>query len=233
MAATIKERALDTRVEGPCMSACTLLLLAGQERSASPAAQIGFHQPSFPGFGPDGMEDATDELRAEYRRAGVEGRFVDRAMEFPGDMMWFPPHQELLRANVLTATETTVWARTPESRARQRVRMEAWVARHAYRLNEEGPRRFNRVTTFERAEADKGTLTYHIRIDADRRNVDVASARATLAPVTRDSACMDEGVSWALRHGARVVFSYRDRGNRILFALPVTSCPDPSPDPEL
>ena len=50
MAELIRARGLDTRVERNCASACTLILLAGKDRSAHRFAQIGFHQPDFPGL---------------------------------------------------------------------------------------------------------------------------------------------------------------------------------------
>lgn len=226
IAAAIKERGLDTRVEGPCMSACTLLLLAGRERSASPVASIGFHQPSFPGFGSDGLEDATEELRQEYRRLGVEAQFVDRAMQTPAVAMWYPPHEELLAANVLTATEIRARAHTPESRARAQAMLEGWIARQAWRVNRDAPTSVDSLTTLEGAEADAATLTYRYRVAVDRRAVDVAAARASLARLAREGACDDPGLSWAVRRGGRMVYSFRDRGNRVLFDLPVTSCPE-------
>ena len=44
MADVVRRYQLNTRVEGECFSACTLVLLAGANRSAGERARIGFHR---------------------------------------------------------------------------------------------------------------------------------------------------------------------------------------------
>lgn len=50
IAGVIREHKFDAQVVEKCASACTIILLAGRNRMASRLAQIGFHQPDFPGM---------------------------------------------------------------------------------------------------------------------------------------------------------------------------------------
>lgn len=108
--ATITARRLDTRAEGQCLSACTFVLLAGRERTASPATPIGFHRASFPGWSAADSRAAAMEMEADYRRAGIPADFIRRVVATPAESMWVPTEDELLAANVLTTVETVVTA---------------------------------------------------------------------------------------------------------------------------
>lgn len=103
LAGVIRERGLNTYVEGYCASACTIAFLAGKERAADPAAKIGFHASRSVGS----MEatpppQETAQLRTLYRNAGLPDSFVRQALDTPHAKMWHPPHELLLSAGVLT-----------------------------------------------------------------------------------------------------------------------------------
>ena len=103
MAEVVERYRLNTRVEGDCFSACTLVLLAGTSRSAGDKAQIGFHRGRAVG---ETAEDRALPARAEemeiYRRAGLKPEFVRRIVATPNDAIWIPSRGELLREDVLT-----------------------------------------------------------------------------------------------------------------------------------
>jgi ATP-dependent protease ClpP protease subunit len=99
----IKARQIDTRVVENCESACTLLFLAGHERSASPLAAIGFHQPDFPGLSSEGRESLIQSNREDYRAAGMTDEFIDRVMATSPEHMWYPTGDEMTQAGVLNA----------------------------------------------------------------------------------------------------------------------------------
>lgn len=101
IAREIRERGLYTHAEGDCASACTVLLLAGRERSAAPEARIGFHRPQFAGVDDERWVDAQ-VLLAVYRAAGLGAAFIERVRGTPAGSMWFPTRDELLRNHVLT-----------------------------------------------------------------------------------------------------------------------------------
>ncbi len=97
----IKARRLDTRVVEDCESACTLLFLAGAERSASPLAAIGFHQPDFPGLSSQQRDSMIQSNREDYRAAGISDEFIDRIMATSPEQMWYPTGDEMTEAGVL------------------------------------------------------------------------------------------------------------------------------------
>jgi ATP-dependent protease ClpP protease subunit len=99
----IKARRLDTRVVQNCESACTLLFLAGVERSASPLAAIGFHQPDFPGLSSQERASIIQSNREDYRAAGITDQFIDRIMATTPEQMWYPTGEEMTNAGVLNA----------------------------------------------------------------------------------------------------------------------------------
>lgn len=103
LADVIRQRGLDTYVEGHCASACTIAFLAGRERAAAPSARVGFHASRAVGSTestPPSSENA--EIREIYRQAGLPDVFVRRALSTPADNMWYPSHEEMLSARVLT-----------------------------------------------------------------------------------------------------------------------------------
>ena len=103
MADVVKRYQLNTRVEGECFSACTLVLLAGANRSAGERARIGFHRGRA--IGESAEDRALPAQREElelYRSAGLKPEFVKRIVSTPNDNIWIPSRQELLREDVLT-----------------------------------------------------------------------------------------------------------------------------------
>jgi len=103
MADVVRRYRLNTRVEGECFSACTLVLLAGANRSAGERARIGFHRGRSIGESSDDRAGPAEREEAElYRSAGLKAEFVKRIVATPNDDIWIPSRQELLREDVLT-----------------------------------------------------------------------------------------------------------------------------------
>lgn len=224
MAAAIRERRLDTRVEGYCMSACTSLLLAGRERTAPEQARVGFHQPSFPGMDAYEMRDAIERTRAEYLAAGVSPAFVARALMTPAQGMWFPQPDELIEAKVLTGS--TVYVVEGNERRRETVaemRLRRQMAASAARINASAPVRVAEGITMERASASGSTLTQHYRVTLE--GVDIAGSRQRLNRNLRSDICSDVIMALAVSQGARFVHSYVDARGRPMLDVAVTRCP--------
>jgi len=102
MADVVRRYRLNTRVEGECFSACTLVLLAGANRSAGERALIGFHRGRS--VGESDEERATPASRDEaalYVKAGLRPAFVSRIVATPNDDIFIPSRSELLREEVL------------------------------------------------------------------------------------------------------------------------------------
>ncbi|MFL6845431.1 MAG: hypothetical protein ACJ8ER_11190 [Allosphingosinicella sp.] len=224
MAALIRKRRLDTRVEKDCMSACTSILLAGRERTAPEQARIGFHQPSFPGADAYEMGDAVERTRDEYLAAGVDRNFVWRALATPAENIWIPSPEELVEANVLTGSDVFVTqggVRRRESLAEMRIRHS--LAATAAQINASAPVRVNEAITMERATASGTTLTHYYKVTLE--HVDVAGSRRQLAQSLRRDTCSDAATAVAVGEGARFVHSYSDASGRPLLDVAVTQCP--------
>jgi hypothetical protein len=225
MAALIRNRRLDTRVEQYCMSACTSLLLAGRERTAPEQARIGFHQPSFPGMDSYEMGDAIERTRAEYLAAGVSPAFVARALITPAQSMWFPQPDELIEAKVLTGSPVMVATADGGSRRESlaEMRLRRNMAAQAASLNAAGPERLGPITLMERASASGTTLTFHYRLETDETLS--AAGRRQLEGNLRRQACSNVEMALAIRDGGKFVHSYSNSKGRPLADVAISRCP--------
>ena len=100
IAEAIRRRGLDTYVDGLCASACTVALMAGRDRGATPNARIGFHRASFAGV--DVLQG--DPLAAVYREAGASPAFLARVASTSSRDIWYPTPRELVDNHVITRT---------------------------------------------------------------------------------------------------------------------------------
>jgi ATP-dependent protease ClpP protease subunit len=100
LAALVREKSLNTYVEGRCLSACTYVFLAGDDRAATPNAQIGFHPPTFAGTSVS--KAGLADMLAYYRTAGISESFLTRVRNTPSNEMWYPTRDELIDNGVLT-----------------------------------------------------------------------------------------------------------------------------------
>ncbi len=150
MADIVRRLGLDTAVEGHCESACTLVLLAGRERLATPQARVGFHGGRSVGAGVDPQDSAllTQRLLEGYRSAGIPADFLAQVASVPNGRVWYPTHEELLASGVLSATDRTPpdlsWLHAVKSReelVRRYLTVEVLVL-----LAERFPADFERVT---------------------------------------------------------------------------------------
>ena len=122
----ILKRELDTHAVDYCESACSIILLAGVDRTASNLAKIGFHQTSIT---PEGAQSEYNELKDEmdfkvlfdyaswllkdtqdlilnhmhyYKDVGLSLEFVIKTLEAYSDEMWYPRHTYTVSEGVLT-----------------------------------------------------------------------------------------------------------------------------------
>jgi len=102
MAAVVRDRRLDTYVETICLSACTMILLAGTDRAVAPVARIGFHRPYMPGRTGLMSAESLRAARAYYDNAGVKPDFTDRVFATPSNDMWYPSYEQMLAARFVT-----------------------------------------------------------------------------------------------------------------------------------
>jgi len=156
VAEVIKSRGLDTRVEQHCASACTLILLAGKDRSAHKFAQIGFHQPDFPGLSEAQKQSIIADNRQDYIKAGIEPQFLDRAMSTPPSQMWYPTHAEMVDAGVLSSEEITVGSSRFDKQ-----RLGELLSRMERETDAGGGQMIDEITRLEGADLTASKLVVH------------------------------------------------------------------------
>lgn len=113
---------LATHVEEECSSACTTIFLAGDKRTMSIGALLGFHRTSwsaknienfyndfhsgenFFDFAEWLYNDTQDEVFKELGyllERGVEAHFAIRTLQSESDDIWYPRRQDLIDSKVL------------------------------------------------------------------------------------------------------------------------------------
>jgi hypothetical protein len=106
MARLVQQRGLTTYCFEQCLSAATVVFLAGKERVVAPGAKLGFHCGDFPGLTHDQRAEINASEREAMRVAGVADWFVAKVLQTPPESMWYPTFDELLRAGVVTTRST-------------------------------------------------------------------------------------------------------------------------------
>ena len=117
---------LDTEVDGDCVSACTVLLLAGERRTMTRGSRVGFHERNWSAKaissyydrnrndeGWTTVFDMASQVYVETQQEAYEGliymvergvdpSFAIETLQDRGDGVWYPRRKELLQAGVLT-----------------------------------------------------------------------------------------------------------------------------------
>jgi hypothetical protein len=101
IAGQVRARGLQTRAEGDCASACTLVFIAGQRRSVAPKARLGFHRASVASHNPLHDSMANQRLQGLYEDAGLPPAFIGQVLLTPASRMWFPALDTLVAASIL------------------------------------------------------------------------------------------------------------------------------------
>ena len=92
----IRRARLVTVVSTYCESAATYLFISGEQRIVTPGAKIGFHASS--GIGGSDAED----VRHFMEEAGISTNFINKVLSTSPDQMWYPTHEEMIQAGVVT-----------------------------------------------------------------------------------------------------------------------------------
>jgi hypothetical protein len=101
IATAVRKRGLQTRASGDCASACTLVFLAGPNRSLAPGTRLGFHRASVPTLNPLHDQFANRRLASLYDEAGLPRDFIFRVLATPASTMWFPAAVLLVEVGIL------------------------------------------------------------------------------------------------------------------------------------
>jgi hypothetical protein len=100
----IIERGLDTHVTTDCFSACTIVFIAGNNRTANLSARFGFHAYAYHHSHTGKQIDVNAEQSkdiARFERISTPPAFIAQIFATPADEMWHPSHAVLRDANIL------------------------------------------------------------------------------------------------------------------------------------
>jgi len=96
----LKQHHLDTFVARQCTSACTIVFLAGSQRSLGPDAKLGFHQ----AYAPDGTRaELNAVLKVAYDTYRLPAAFIARVLQTPHTDMWYPSPDMLRSLKLVNA----------------------------------------------------------------------------------------------------------------------------------
>ena len=107
LASLFRENGLGTHVDTECSSACTLAFIGGKHRTISNIGILGFHQYAIdytnlklavPFYDP--IKEQERDRKAMLSQ-GIDADFIDKAFNTLPQDMWYPYHDELLRANIV------------------------------------------------------------------------------------------------------------------------------------
>lgn len=216
MADIIRARGLSTKVEENCESACTLIFLAGKERSASPLSAIGFHQPDFPAITESERQDMIRQARYDYRQAGIDAGFIDRIMAVPPQEMWYPKHDEMVDAGVINTIKTDAPSIGQSDRLNQLLRQAV------VNINANKGKMLDEITRLDGASVEGADLTIAYTLTSP---VSVSSAEFVRAmhPILHEQACKSVD-SVLITGGARFRFDYRSSDGGKLGQIIIDRC---------
>lgn len=104
MAKKILERNLDTHIVTHCYSACAIAFLAGERRTMSDNAELGFHQYKLEAGYESVVINVDDELERDrqfFARRGLSDEFVQQVFTAAHSDLWVPDSDILIKAGVI------------------------------------------------------------------------------------------------------------------------------------
>ncbi|HYM48785.1 MAG TPA: hypothetical protein VES91_09910 [Burkholderiaceae bacterium] len=98
----LRDRNIDTFVNGECSSACVTAFAGGARRIIGPNATIGLHSAGGAGFSGEVIASANRRSDQFIAARGVDARVLERGAAVANDQIWFPPLQVVLNAGLAT-----------------------------------------------------------------------------------------------------------------------------------
>jgi hypothetical protein len=99
----LRDRKLVVYTDKYCASACTIAFLGGTQRLLSARAKLGFHGLSFGGLGQQQIPEINAGLRRTLQANGAPSWFIEKALNTSPQSMWYPMHNELITAKIVTS----------------------------------------------------------------------------------------------------------------------------------
>ncbi|GKX32508.1 MAG: hypothetical protein MnENMB40S_01260 [Rhizobiaceae bacterium MnEN-MB40S] len=108
IARLVSEGHLDTRIDGECSSACTIIFISGANRTMGADAKLGFHQYRLDSTANIPNVDIAEEQsrdRAFFENQAIDPEFLKRIFNSPHNAIWYPERSELETAGVITTPD--------------------------------------------------------------------------------------------------------------------------------
>jgi hypothetical protein len=207
IAALVRQFHLRTEAKNFCASACTLVLLAGDQRLIWPGSRVGFHQSTFDGNNSTDDDLATDLVRSDFRSAGVADSFIQKAFSTPSTSMWYPSEDEMISAGYLTESS-----------------LPQLLTRAAQQSLGKLPMRVDRVTILRKIDAQQSTLTYEYTLGTP---LDQASSKAFENEMEKElgpKICSTPSTADLISRGATLKYDYYDHVGRLIASMAFNKC---------
>ena len=98
----LRDRNVDTFVNGECSSACVTAFSGGARRIISADARVGLHSAGGAGFSVDTVASANRRSDEFIAARGVDQRVLQQGAAVANDQIWFPSPQILLSSGLAT-----------------------------------------------------------------------------------------------------------------------------------
>jgi hypothetical protein len=98
----LRDRNVDTFVNGECSSACVTAFAGGARRIIGPNAAIGLHSAGGAGFSADIVASANRRSDEFIAARGVDRRVLEKGTAIANDQIWFPSPPLLLSSGLAT-----------------------------------------------------------------------------------------------------------------------------------
>ncbi|HZA96441.1 MAG TPA: hypothetical protein VE421_09920, partial [Burkholderiaceae bacterium] len=98
----LRDRNIDTFVNGECSSACVTAFAGGARRIIGGHARLGLHSAGGAGFSADAVASANRRSDEFIAARGVDQRVLQTGASVANDQIWFPPAQVLLNSGLAT-----------------------------------------------------------------------------------------------------------------------------------
>jgi len=98
----LRDRNVDTFVNGECSSACVTAFAGGARRIISADAKVGLHSAGGAGFSANTIASANRRSDQFIAARGVDQRVLEKGASIKNDQIWFPSPQVLLGAGLAT-----------------------------------------------------------------------------------------------------------------------------------
>jgi hypothetical protein len=190
----VTARQMNTVAQGECSSACTMILVAGVDRSLAAGTKVGFHGPSYPGLGAVEINPALTLMAESYRAAGLEDSFVTNSLAVDPSTLWYPKESELFEVGVVNLFDS--------ERIAQSHKFE--VAQYGGKL----PLRIDAQTFLQSAVADGIKITYNYTVNLGSARVSSSEASKILKGKIKPDICSKPLIPELVASGARYVFNY-------------------------